>query len=125
MSPCCNLHLAIAQDWFPGPPPHPGQYLSIYIGHSAQFKPQRENSVSFLSKFSFCFPLSQLQPAALPACQLFDPCLPHHSSFFMLKYVAMIHENTFFLKLDHYFHSFTGGNKNSVLPAKLIAAKLP
>ena len=75
--------------------------------------------------FSFCFPLSQHQPAALPAWQLFDPYLPHHSSFFMLKYVAMVHENAFFLKLNHYFNSFTGSNKNSVLPAKLIAAKLP
>ena len=38
------LHLAILHDWFPSPPPQPGQYLFKNMGQSPQFKPQRENN---------------------------------------------------------------------------------
>jgi len=45
------LHLAIAQDWFPMPPPHPGQCPSKRIGHNSQLRPQSEKDKFVLLKF--------------------------------------------------------------------------
>ena len=47
---CCRLHLAILQDRFPSPPPHPGQCPSRCIGHNPQFNPHKENNKSDLVK---------------------------------------------------------------------------
>ncbi len=56
---CSRLHPAMAQDWFSSPPPHPGQYPPICMGHSQQFSPHSENRLSslvnpFISSSSYC-----------------------------------------------------------------------
>ena len=68
------------QDWFPSPPPQPGQYCFRFIGHKPQFKPHKEKNKLFRWKFFIASLLKSIfLRIVLRLSEYFDFSVSHHA----------------------------------------------